>query len=183
MAAARSAETDADRAEAAAAPMAALTAVLTVDASGTPRLLGLSNGAKLFLCSGTHPSQPNVAILQANTYKLQNISGSRMAMVINAESGSGVDINMPLKLGRAGTEGGELQFQNKTDENYDFVFDINAADQMRIRRGSKVFITMNPAGHIYFDRPIFADNAAAVTGGVPAGADYRTATGEVRVRV
>lgn len=57
-----------------------------------------------------------------------------------------------------------------------------AASLLRFTVGGSLILTINSTGAI-IALPTYADNAAAVSGGLASGALYKTATGEVRIRV
>ena len=143
-----------------------------------------NNGANLELYGGSHASLANLALLDADRTLFRAAAGGTTGVTIDHLAATPATIiAMQLNLGQSGGEGGEMRFQNASNASYDYIIDVSGTDLFRIRRGPKIFMSMDAAGFMKFDRPTFADNAAAVVGGVPVGADYRTATGEVRVVV
>tara|TARA_R110000787_G_scaffold42047_1_gene103374 strand:+ start:9548 stop:13810 length:4263 start_codon:yes stop_codon:yes gene_type:complete len=142
------------------------------------------NGANIELFGGSHPTQANNTFFDSDTVFFRAAAGGTVGLLLQHLAATpAATLAMQLNLGQVGGEGGELRFQNASNASYDYVIDVSGTDLFRIRRGAKIFMSMDAAGYMKFDRPTYADNAAAASGGVPVGADYRTSTGEVRVRV
>ena len=94
-----------------------------------------------------------------------------------------LDVGGAVKLGPAGTEGGELVLQDK-DGNNDFVIDVNVTNNLRIRQGGNVVLNISATGDLSMPGvPGYASDSAAATGGVPLNSFYvSTSTGALTRR-
>lgn len=94
-----------------------------------------------------------------------------------------VRLNASTKLNPHGSEGGELVFTDK-DGNSDFIFDVDALNNLRIRQAGNVVFNVSADGSLSMPGvPEFDSNTDAAAGGVNIGEFYvSTVTGALTKR-
>ena len=124
----------------------------------------------------------------AGEFQVRTVEGSPFQVQIGSSDvfevyGNEVRANASLKLNPHGVEGGELVFTDK-DGNADFIFDVDANNNLRVRQAGNVVFNISATGRLSMPAiPEFSSHAAAGAGGLNLGEFYvNTTTGALTKR-
>jgi len=142
-----------------------------------------NSGSNVIMYGGAHPSLADVLILGADDLRVRAASGGAAVFKIETTLAEPLaTLNGILQLGNVGTEGGEVRFE-KANGAVSHYIDVNAGDDLRIRTSTGDGITVHDDGNVSLvGLPVYADDAAAGTGGLATDMVYKTSTGELRIK-
>jgi hypothetical protein len=129
-----------------------------------------------------------------------SVSPTKATVFLGANVGIGISVpetplhvTSTIRVGRqnSASEGGEIQFAKSLDDSVGWTIELfGSSDSPRIRMvdvttGTSVErFSVKPSGTIGMPTlPVYANNAAAITGGLISRDVYQTATGELRIVV